>query len=709
MAILAPYMLTGLLLAAIPIVIHLLNRRRFIRVEWAPMAYLKLTLKANKRRLRIEQILLLVIRTLIVVFLFLALARLLVSGDSFASFFAANDRIARVIIIDDSLSMGYQSAEGPAIDRAKAVVSELLKQIGPQDSLSVFTTSAPDRPIVRQMRQEQPEDLASRILAIQPAHSANNWAVCFKLAEIHLKEAAFPIQEVVVITDLRQAGWGDDLSSVTDAWRERGVRLRLVDVGVEATENVVLESVRTRTQVPLVDTDISFVARIRNDGVEAVGAADAIFEVDDSSRVIVLPDMAAGQTVEVPLVASFQEAGQHRLALTLPGDALPQDSMWVRVLNVATELYLQTVDGEPGGRPFSSETDFLKLAFSVGRKPWRVTQTIDSEWLDSPLTAPDVLVLANVASLPRSRADALEKMVESGMGLMIFPGEQVDVGAYNEILYRNGQGLLPAKLDQIRDQETTGLIIESMTDSPLQPLLDLPKEALARIRIKRVVETYLSDENDVHSRVLARWNDPQRSPAVIEKRHGLGRVLLWTIAADKQWSDWPTEPSYVLAMRQSVAGIAAERSATENATAGEPLHSLFDPLSLPRQITVTPPGGADAVHVSLEQRNPEAPQAVFSQTRAAGIYEMKWSEADATPHRKLFAVNPDIAESRLERISRDQLAQRLVGLAFEVLPYSGKIDGYSRRRAELWRSFIFAMLFCIFMETVLAAWIGRSR
>ena len=61
MGILAPYMLMGLFLASVPIIIHLLNRRRFIRVDWAPMEYLKLTLKANRRRLRLEQLLLLLL------------------------------------------------------------------------------------------------------------------------------------------------------------------------------------------------------------------------------------------------------------------------------------------------------------------------------------------------------------------------------------------------------------------------------------------------------------------------------------------------------------------------------------------------------------------------------------------------------------------------------------------------------------------------
>ena len=75
MSFLAPWMLFALVLASAPIIIHLLNRRRFLRVDWAPMKYLKLTLKSNRRRLRLEQWLLLAVRTLAVMALFLAVAR----------------------------------------------------------------------------------------------------------------------------------------------------------------------------------------------------------------------------------------------------------------------------------------------------------------------------------------------------------------------------------------------------------------------------------------------------------------------------------------------------------------------------------------------------------------------------------------------------------------------------------------------------------
>src|SRR3954451_8301912 len=75
MHLLAAPMLAGLALASVPVIIHLLNRRRFQLVEWAPMKYLRLTLQTNRRRMRLEQLLLLAVRVLVVAMLFVALAR----------------------------------------------------------------------------------------------------------------------------------------------------------------------------------------------------------------------------------------------------------------------------------------------------------------------------------------------------------------------------------------------------------------------------------------------------------------------------------------------------------------------------------------------------------------------------------------------------------------------------------------------------------
>src|SRR5688500_5878963 len=98
MSFLAPMLMWGTLLASVPIIIHLLNRRRFRLVDWAPMKYLKLTLKTNRRRMRIEQFILLAVRTLAVVTLFVVLARPLACSSSTASWLGGHGRAARVLV-----------------------------------------------------------------------------------------------------------------------------------------------------------------------------------------------------------------------------------------------------------------------------------------------------------------------------------------------------------------------------------------------------------------------------------------------------------------------------------------------------------------------------------------------------------------------------------------------------------------------------------
>ena len=65
MAFLNPIMLFGLTAVSVPIIIHLLNRRRFQKVVWAAMRFLKLSVEQNQRRMQIEDLILLLLRCLL--------------------------------------------------------------------------------------------------------------------------------------------------------------------------------------------------------------------------------------------------------------------------------------------------------------------------------------------------------------------------------------------------------------------------------------------------------------------------------------------------------------------------------------------------------------------------------------------------------------------------------------------------------------------
>lgn len=713
MHFLAPLLLTGTVLATAPIIIHLLNRRRFIRVDWAPMEYLKLTLKTNRRRLRLEQWLLLAIRTLAVLALFLAVARPISSGTNLAGFLAVEGRASRVIILDDSLSMSYQTGEQSAFSRAQNAVRQVLNQLGPQDSVSVVLASQPEQPLVRMahLTEKERDQLIARINEINSSQMASHWISTLEEVDRQLKEATFPIKEVIIVTDLWSAGWTSEVRDLCDRWSGEQVTLRFIDIGNEPTGNRVLRSLEQDSRIALVDQEVKLTAVIENSSTEPLKSGQALLDVDGNVTPVTLPEIPAEKTVTVPVSVRFDEPGQHVVTLSIPADSLMEDNVRSKLINVRQMVDVVLVDGEPGLNPFESETDFLALALSAGNSNWQVTQTESSTWKSQLLTAPDLIVLANVDQLSKERVAELEELVSLGTGLMIFAGDQCDLQLYNERLFKGGNGLLPAKINQIRDLQAQGLVIEPIADSPIELLKNLTPELLSRVRPHRFADVVLEQgEGQRQVNVLARWNDPQQSPAVLEKRFGEGRVLFWTISADKSWSDWPAEASFVLAMRVAAQEIAAEIQRGENLIAGEPIHLELE--------TITAPQAGELVWLDRDLKPQEVrfgtegeSKTILSSDpiRYSGVVEATWQDTQSGGQTQKFAINANVDDSLQERLNEQELQQYLGRMPLKLIRYQGKEMDLSTAGTELWRYLAVVLLGCLISESMLAAWIGRRR
>src|SRR5262245_23947142 len=121
MSFLNPALLWGLGLTSIPIIIHLLQRRRFRVVRWGAMEFLLLSVRKRSRRLRIEQLLLLLIRCLVIALVVLALSRPALRPGTLRAL-ASESHVHAILVLDNSYSMGYlpEGAERETLfDRAK--------------------------------------------------------------------------------------------------------------------------------------------------------------------------------------------------------------------------------------------------------------------------------------------------------------------------------------------------------------------------------------------------------------------------------------------------------------------------------------------------------------------------------------------------------------------------------------------------------------
>jgi hypothetical protein len=307
---------------------------------------------------------------------------------------------------------------------------------------------------------------------------------------------------------------------------------------------------------------------------------------------------------------------------------------------------------------------------------------------------------------------ALEQLVrEGGAGLMVFAGEQVDPQIYNDRLFKDGNGLLPARLAKASEEPVTGLVVESLDDSPLAALGRIAPAALGRIVAKRfmIAEPPPATKSDA-VRVLARWNDPESRPAVIEKKFGRGRVLLWTITADRQWSDWPVDPTYVLAVRSAAMAVARPDGREGQATAGEAIRHRLAQGEQTADPRVVAPGATEPETASVEPGDNTAGRAIVHRdTARAGVYTLKWKDATGAERSHTVAVNPHKAESDLTPITGAELTDLMGRLDVPIIHYSAGETSLVGQGREIWKTLAIALLCLATVETVMATWVGRER
>src|SRR5215470_2164357 len=116
MSFLAPYMLWGAAAAGIPIALHFFFRSRYRTVPWAAMTFLLTSIEQTSRRLRFQELLLLILRCAVLVLLALALARPLSRVTRGAG---QGDAVDAVFVFDTSYSMGTSDGAVDRLGRAK--------------------------------------------------------------------------------------------------------------------------------------------------------------------------------------------------------------------------------------------------------------------------------------------------------------------------------------------------------------------------------------------------------------------------------------------------------------------------------------------------------------------------------------------------------------------------------------------------------------
>jgi len=267
-------LLWALGLASIPLIIHLLFRRSFRRVDWAPMRYLKLTIQRNRRRIQIEQLLLLLLRTALIVLLVCMVARPIVNASGLGRWFGGDTRTSHILVLDDSLSMALTSNGRSGFDRALELAAQAIEDVSSKDRFTLVLSSRPKSPLLREVDLADRNIATSLLRTMTASETLTSWASTLQALDDLIASSTYPTRAVTIITDLRRVGWEDEVATPAN-WGGDRVRVRIIDIGAAPTRQIALEQLVQADRLALVGTPVHWEATIRNGSDASIDTFEA--------------------------------------------------------------------------------------------------------------------------------------------------------------------------------------------------------------------------------------------------------------------------------------------------------------------------------------------------------------------------------------------------------------------------------------------------
>ena len=735
MSFLNPIMLAGLAAVSVPIIIHLLNRRKFRKVTWAAMRFLQNAIEQNQRRMRIEDMILLALRCLLLALLALALARPAILSDASAVF--GQSKVTGVIILDNSMSMGMSDGTGTRFEKARRAAEQALDSMPAGSATAVLLASD----VVQAVIPEPTFDLNLARKALREAPLTDRATDIFPAlgkAIDTLKDRLALRKEIYLVTDGQATGWRQltEIQHTLERTKSE-IKTHVILVNEHEEKNLGVSDLRLASGLSPVSQPLRFEAKVSNYGKEEARNTRVSLSVNGEtpSDEFTIDTLLAGATKSVTLFAKLRDEGFHSVAARIAEDRLPADDRRSLAVRAVKEVKVLLVDGEAGTEARDSEVFFLKnalvpVAADAAADYFIKTMTVTpSDLAQARLDDYDAVVLANVPDFSDALVTAVEGYVRRGGGLMVFPGARVNTAFYNEQLFQRLK-LLPAEFGAIRGEADKDDAFVTLQDKGYEhPIVEIWNDPgsgkLGSARFFRWFElkpgaeekeqrgkgageiSPLPPGSSAPPQMVLKYADG--SPAVMERPWGLGRVIQFSSTADTAWNDLPVRLAWVPLLHRMLGSIVQRQDEGLNIRVGDKFVRRVPAENLDKDATFFPPRQTTVRELRRVELVNGWPTVQFEQTELAGVYDAKVGEAGAVLK---FAAQPDASESSLDELSPAQIAT-LKNVA-NVVVWTPSLSLQSvmergRTGLEFWIPILLACLAIAAVETFLGQWFSRSK
>jgi hypothetical protein len=715
MTFLNPLVLFGLAAAAIPVLLHLFNLRKLEKVEFSTLRFLRELEKTKIRRLKLRQLLLLFLRTMLIILIVCAFARPTLQSTSIGGA-AARAKTTAVILVDNSYTMTSSGQEGEYLKMAKGDAGKVLDLAKEGDDVFLvpLSESGATAPASAISPQRDVVAIRSEINAMNPSYVHKTVEEALRYSAKLLSTTKNLNKEVYVISDFKTGSLRTEKKEpqAEDIFPS-GTRFFLLPVGHNTRQNLGIESVKIENSLLGVGKPLTLEVTVANWGAHDV-KNEVVSVFLNGTRVSQQAlDVESQRSAQCSFSITPTSAGYLHGVVELQDDDLDFDNRRSFVVDVPKDLRILLV-----GNPF--DLRYITMALMVQPVQGQSTMSLKTVGADrlstNDIDAADVIVFANVRDLSSGQREQIRRFVEGGGGVVYFPGSKTDSASFFST-WGEGLGLPPVGAivrPQLRPaQQTTAL--ESDKVDFRHPIFqgmfeqDLLRRGSAHLRQQTgapslespAIQTYARYQTNPRSVPIITLSDG--FPFLFEQKLQKGIALVFCVSPTAEWSDFPLKGLFVPLLYRSVAYAAQQQSVPATVTAGEDV-----------VLTIRNRGGSNVV-----VQNPEKVDIVnqvsnrgrestvhFTETTTPGIYSVRSNDEVL----KEFAVTIDPAESNTTPADQTAIEAMFKQLgvppnAVWSLTQRDRVQQtvlQSRVGVELWKYFVAAALLIGLIELVVA-------
>jgi hypothetical protein len=733
-----PLLLWFLPLAVVPVLLHLLNLHRLREVDLPTFRFLMEGYVQQRRRVRLVEWLLMLLRTAVVLALVWAFSRPVL--ERFGGLFGGGGRDV-VLVVDAGMTSGLVSEGTSAIHRIREAVRSATSRFRPTDFLTLVRAGMEPKVLYRAAVGDG-KRLAAEIDTLEPDPGTAELAA--SLAEAVSGPPRGP-RSIWIISDCERRAWRRLAEDPTTARIPDSVQLVVVDVGSRGrVTNLAILGDPPRAQRPVVGLPVELTLRIEGAGLDTATEAKATVELDDEIVAQVPIVVTPGRVTTSTVAIHPPRPGVLRGRVSLPADAFPEDDSLLFVLNVEPRLGVLVI-APAGVEPIYDPGLFLRAALDSPREAVAATRRSSNDTpgrsdiagsLDVVVTranafderqvkAADVIVLADTR-IDGGRQRWLRSRVEAGAGLLVMAGSHI---RSPQKLTEFASGTDPRGGLTISLGEPVGDPADESSSHGLGPI-DYSHPIFAAFRpsqesaaggntssrgsvfdtlqVFRHAPLHITARERQVNRpvVLARLDD--QTPILVEARVGRGRVIVSGLAVTPDWSNLPVHPAFVPLMLRAVQYVRPEPPAM----ASDSVHP-YDPAPVRLQdawrravVQATSPSG-DRRGIDTVAGD-DGVTGALDDTRTVGFYEFDIEPPagqTAAPLRLGMAVNRDVETAAFEPLDPAEVtatfaphpATLLTGTAEDPTLHT-QLTG----RREIWRWLIAAVFGLFVLEFLLS-------